>query len=205
MKNTNNSHSHAFWTSYSDLMMGLFFLMLVLFAVTSAYLKKESDKYRTDAESLRKIKNLEASINKINPEYFEYQEKYKKHVLKVDVKFNMGESDMNNLSGDTQKQLKDAGKAIVALVNSTKGQDIRYLIVIEGQASNIGDEYSNYVLSYNRALALSYFWKNNGIRFDKTCEVVISGSGIYGEPRDSVEERNQRFLIHIIPKIGTLK
>lgn len=38
------------------------------------------------------------------------------------------------------------------------------------------------------------------------CELVISGSGEKGVPRDiSSETNNQRFLIHIVPVIGNIK
>ena len=64
------------------------------------------------------------------------------------------------------------------------------------------------MLSYQRALGLHNFWKKNGIDFSNMnkCELVISGSGEKGVPRDdSNEKNNQRFLIHIVPVIGNIK
>lgn len=64
------------------------------------------------------------------------------------------------------------------------------------------------VLSYQRSLELHKYWKKNGIDFSSMpkCELVISGSGEKGVPRDiSSETNNQRFLIHIVPVIGNIK
>ncbi len=95
--------------------------------------------------------------------------------------------------------------------NDSIRQDIKYLVVIEGQASDDGyyvnECLNNDVLSYQRALVLHKFWRSNGIDFSdmNRCELVISGSGIKGVPRDVIEEKNQRFLIHIVPVIGNIK
>ena len=86
---------------------------------------------------------------------------------------------------------------------------VQYLLIIEGQASK--DNYLfNDELSYNRALALKKFWKDSLITFDpKQCEVIVSGSGASGdlrmEPDIPGNEKNQRFLIHILPKPGIIK
>jgi hypothetical protein len=78
--------------------------------------------------------------------------------------------------------------------------------VIEGMASL--DNYPlNYELSYKRALSLFRLWKSNGISFDpEVCEIQISGSGTAGirEFFGKEEFKNQRFLIHIIPKMGKI-
>ena len=97
--------------------------------------------------------------------------------------------------------------------NDSIRQDIKYLVVIEGQASadgyNTDDWHNNDVLSYQRALELHKFWQTEaGIDFSSMnrCELVISGSGIKGVPRDTVNEvNNQRFLIHIVPVIGNIR
>ena len=84
------------------------------------------------------------------------------------------------------------------------------------------------MLSYQRALALHRFWKEEALidfsNMDK-CELVISGSGEGGVPRftendykknpqyvigssikkSDYEKFNQRFLIHIVPVIGNIK
>lgn len=97
--------------------------------------------------------------------------------------------------------------------NDSINQGIKYLVVIEGQASadgyNTDEWHNNDVLSYQRALALHKFWcKEANLDFSNMnrCELVISGSGIKGVPRDSLSEKNnQRFLIHIVPVIGNIR
>ena len=92
-----------------------------------------------------------------------------------------------------------------------KQENIKFLVVIEGQSSKIrfdqDDWHNNYTLSYLRAQHLNEFWKENGIDIAAIprCELIISGSGEGGVPRDNVDERrNQRFLIHIVPVIGNI-
>ena len=65
-----------FWTSYSDLMTNLFFVMLMLFILAIALLHREVVKIgkERDAtkEQLAKIEELERSIEHIDAQYFEY-------------------------------------------------------------------------------------------------------------------------------------
>ncbi len=68
-----------FWTSYSDLMTSMFFVMLVLFVLTISLLHS---RMRATEAQLAKIKKLESSIEKIDPEYFQYNSEYKRHTLK---------------------------------------------------------------------------------------------------------------------------
>ncbi|MBR5353341.1 MAG: hypothetical protein IK126_06470 [Bacteroidales bacterium] len=111
--------------------------------------------------------------------------------------------------------------------------NIKFLVIIEGQASRkpyrVNDWMNNYTLSYLRAQYLNEFWKKNGIELESSqCQVIISGSGEGGVPRynpddpeynlkvkypnpaeykkmyNSIEEKNQRFLIHIVPVIGNI-
>ena len=110
--------------------------------------------------------------------------------------------------------------------------NIKFLIVIEGQSSKIryneNDWKNNYTLSYLRAQYLNKFWKDNGIDLESMprCELIISGCGEGGKPRIEVdtvklnnlypdkkeywkhwqqeEEKNQRFLVHIVPVIGNI-
>lgn len=69
---------------------------------------------------------------------------------------------------------------------------------MDDQAETIEQAHSE----YQQAL------KSTGIDFSSMnrCELVISGSGIKGVPRDTVNEvNNQRFLIHIVPVIGNIR
>ena len=74
-----------FWTSYSDLMTSLFFVMLILFALACSMLKNKIDEVENQKEAtekeLAKIKEIEESIQAIDPNFFEYNSTYKKHIL----------------------------------------------------------------------------------------------------------------------------
>ena len=202
-----------FWASYSDLMTSLFFIMLVLFVLTIALLHRrmveiEGERKATEKQ-LNKITEVQKATENIDTKYFEYRPEYKKHILKISVWFNSGSSDMNNIETNTQQQLKGAGESIKNLIDKYLSDGIQYLLIIEGQASK--DLYGgNYELSYERALALKRFWENNRILFGDNCEVLISGSGDgklsgTGFMREMREIDNQRFLIHIVPKYGTIE
>lgn len=199
-----------FWTSYSDLMTSLFFVMFVLFILAIAMLNKkmreiEAQKEATEAE-LKKIREIEASIQAIDPTYFEYNPTHKKHVLKIDVQFQTYSYDLNDIPDAQREELKRAGRSISRFLKEAPA-DVQYLLIIEGQASR--DNYGgNDELSYNRANALRYFWKQQGIDFGDKCEVIVCGSGQDGvmraQPDNRYNEKNQRFLIHILPKPGVL-
>lgn len=200
----------CFWTSYSDLMTSLFFVMLVLFILTITLLHKrivDSEKEREATQSqLDKIEEIEESINRIDSIYFEYNNYHKKHILKIDVKFPVGVANITSLDPDTRNELLKAGQAIQNSLRDLMLEfpEIKYLLVIEGQASK--DLYSrNYELSYERALALNRFWVYSELDFGDNCETIISGSGTGGTMRDKVESKNQRFLIHLIPKPGIIE
>jgi outer membrane protein OmpA-like peptidoglycan-associated protein len=198
-----------FWTTYSDFMSSLFFIMLVLFVLTAVLLIKRIT--ATEAE-LEKIKQINASIEKIDSTYFEYDANYKRHTLKnIQVSFKSRSSDINDLSDIDKKNLLKAGRAIVKFMNDAKRDipDAEYLLIIEGQTSK--DNYSkNYELSYGRALSLVRYWERNKISFsDLPCEVIISGSGFKSPfrkyPDIASNKHNQRFVIHIVPKPGMIE
>lgn len=223
--------NNLFWLSYSDLMTSLFFVMLVLFVLVFSIMQhkaskleeqiKESEKIQNDladanatlaakASELDKINEIRKSLENIDNNYFSYNQKYKKHILNIDVRFDRNSADMLDMDISTREQIRDAGKSLENLMKTLPQEDnIRYLLVIEGQASKdnatINDE-----LSYNRAIALRDFWfgeKPNLNNVLPNCEVVIAGSGQYGVPREKpdIPPANQRFLITIIPKIGEIE
>lgn len=141
--------------------------------------------------------------------------------------FHLNTNDIEGNFQDTKKKLDELGTKLKSIIdefqtqkkNDTLMKDISYLMVISGSASNFpGDNANeNYLLSYKRALSLHEFWKENlGIDFDSPqyhdiIELQISGVGFGGVGRFNVpykssniaeEEKNQRFIIHIAPKIG---
>ena len=206
-----------FWTSYSDLMTSLFFVMLVLFIVAviamGRALRKEKDTRVATEKQIEKIKAIEHSIQNIDSVWFEYNDKYRKHVLKIDVSFPTAKSDITYIPKEKREDLYKAGIAIVNFLRKAQkeyGDSVNYLLIIEGQASN--DGYSgNNELSYDRALSLYNYLKNNrniDLKQDN-CEVLICGSGTQGTmrslPDNASNKNNQRFLIHILPKPGIIQ
>lgn len=136
----------------------------------------------------------------------------------------------NDIEGDfnkTKTKLDELGTKIKSIIdefqhqkkNDTLMKDISYLMVISGSASKFQNDNpnENYLLSYKRALSLHEYWKENiGLDFDAPqyhdiIELQISGVGFGGVGRFNTpynptkimeEEKNQRFIIHIAPKIG---
>lgn len=196
-----------FWASYADLMSSLFFIMLVLFVLTVVMLQKQKE--ATEAE-INKIKEIQNAISNIDSTYFAYNAEHKKHILKIDVGFQTNSADITDIELEIRHQLLNAGKAINQFIkDACQKYNAQYLLIIEGQASK--DNFiRNNELSYERALALVNYWKNNGVLFNpEQCEVIISGSGQDGtlriQPDVAGNVKNQRFLIHILPKPGVIK
>lgn len=247
-----NRKESFFWTSYSDLMTSLFFVMLVLFIlvivllhnkmidianrndeitklnneaqsqlytitnlqkVTQAQLDTITNLQKVTQEQLDKIKEIQKATENINTNYFQYDDVFKRHTLKdVRVSFIKGSSNINDISKLDLEKLKKAGESIVDFMSKAEKiqSEASYMLILEGQSSK--DNYNlNNELSYKRALALYYFWIDNNIRVDRlsNCEVIISGSGQSSrfriEPDNANNENNQRFVIHIIPKIGVIE
>ena len=184
--------------------------MLVLYVLTFAALKVRTDQREIELQKWRRVQEIEKSVNEIDKKerFFEYQSKYKKHVLKTEIKFRNNSSNINDIGKSAKKELLAAGKMVTDLINSFKNdRNVNYLVIIEGQASKDGYDLNDQ-LSYKRALALKNFWRKNNIDIEKfaNCELLIAGSGEGGIPRIQPDKppANQRFLIHIIPKVGDI-
>lgn len=205
-----------FWVSYSDMMTSLFFIMLLLFLLSTGgmYLQK-----RATEKEMQKINEIREAANQLPEEYFEPDENKRWSLKKAYApKFKAGDWHIE-VQNDTSSLL-NVGNSLLDVVkrlNEKKydpefdNMDITYLVVIEGMASK-DNYFDNDRLSYTRALMLYYLWKRNGIDFENSqCEVQISGSGIRGLGRynsdgtnPDQEYLNQRILIQIIPKIGKI-
>ncbi len=200
-----SQNSGFFWPSFADLMTSLFFIMLVLYVLT--YLKL-TNQQRATQQQLDKIKEIQAAVRELPKKYFAYDSVYKRFSLVQNIEFARQKDD---IQGKDIQYLTSVGRSISNLINTLKtkyaGQDIKYLVIIEGMASK--DTYTdNFTLSYQRALAVQKLWNEQNIRFDpKVCEVQVAGSGTGGIGRfpTSQETRNQRILIQIVPKIGKIK
>ena len=226
-----NKKESFFWTSYSDLMTSLFFVILVLFVLSLVLVRNNNkelvrtqetlerlldslkDKNAATQAQLKKITELEKSIQNIDTCFFEYNNEYKTHILKTQVQFESGSPNITDLSEESRKSLLSVRDLLRDSISAfcKRTPDAAYLLIIEGQASS--DNFSgNNELSYKRALSLFKFWfpnqKETSLKFyDLPCEVIIAGSGcMKGKPRIVENEKaNQRFLIRILPKPGIVK
>lgn len=165
--------------------------------------------YMASESELKVIRDIETATRDLDPRYFAYDDKFKKHRLKLEVKFKYNKA---KILEDYHDELEKVGQILKKFIDDRVKQypQIQYLLIIEGQASKDSSD-KNYQLSYERSLALVKFWEGKKITFEKCkCEVLICGSGDGKIPgtdimRDPIEENNQRFLIHIIPKPGVVK
>lgn len=234
-----NKHG-SFWPSYVDIMTTLFAIMLVLFAVSYSRFKVKQTELEEFKDKYEEIMSIYKAVDNIDPEYFEFNSEYLKHIFKIQVNYQKGQFSLDKLIQDAEtingvpnpeynledaskirEQIVEAGNEIKHTIQKLQDNDsissnIKYLVVIEGQASKDGyhndDYFNNDVLSYQRALKLHEYWRDAaGIDFTKmkNCELVIAGSGEEGIPRaprvsEDDDSRNQRFLIHIVPVIGNI-
>lgn len=222
-----------FWTSYSDLMTSLFFVMLVLFVICIVKVGK------MNGDLTDKVIELDSLNHVLNADYEDLQ-----NILRLEEQFRVL-SQSSSLEYDSIKKIfyaKDfqdreifypnddkikqdffgvvdtVGYDLLQILKSlNQNEEFNYQMVIEGYAAikwqNLKsgnydpDNVDMYFLSYRRALALYLYWKNKGIDFRKyNTEVIIAGSGFNGDNRDmNVEEYNKRFVIQIIPKINRPK
>ncbi|MBP2281701.1 outer membrane protein OmpA-like peptidoglycan-associated protein [Flavobacterium sp. CG_23.5] len=198
--------TNFFWASYADLMTSLFFIMLVLFVLTIAMMKRQQ---KATVEQLKRIVEIQNSVKELDKRYFYYQDEYKRFSLKKQIQFDPAKS---TIKPEYKEYLLEVGRNIESLIKrlQTKYQnnDIKYMIIIEGMSSNDNYKYND-ELSYQRALSLLKLWNQSSIYFDPTfCELQIAGSGTKGVGRfEGIknEYKNQQFLIQIIPKIGKIE
>ena len=231
MKRKKNSDS--FWASYVDVMTNLFAITLMLFVVSFFWFRnsnEEIDKlnqlikdnerlevYKAEYDRIQELNNAIKSLD--SNKYFTYNEECQKHILNLSIQFRTGYEyyQIPDHLVDPSKvdEIQEVGRSIIRTIEELRDRyisnqnaySIKFLVVIEGQASRSGNEYLNYILSYQRALSLKQLWDNvsyNGKKItneELNCEVVVSGSGWYGKPREDEEYKNQRFLVHIVPVI----
>lgn len=208
--------NNFFWISYSDLMTSLFFIMLILFVLASSGLYHQ--KKATETE-LKNIRDMQTAVSQLDARYFIPDTIHKRWILKRQISF----ASKSAVIPDADKPyLREVGQNLKNVINNIrdstklekyKDMDITFLVLIEGMASKtpyyINEWENNYVLSYNRALAVYRFLKPD--LFDNPenksmLEVQIAGSGEEGvrpNPDTSVASsmKNQTIILQIIPKI----
>lgn len=226
----NNKQKDPFWTSYSDLMTSLFFVMLVLFIIClikvgkiNSDTRKERDKYEeaykkanADKEDLLNILQLQNQFKILSQSTsLEYDTIRKMFYAKDFQEKEIFYPNDDKIKPEFLGIVDSVGHDILLILQKlNQNSSFKYQMVIEGNAAirwqNLKNNNYNpdnvemYHLSYRRALALYLFWKNRGIDFRKyNTEVIIAGSGFNGINRDTqVEEYNKRFVLQIIPKIN---
>jgi len=206
--------SSFFWVGYSDLLTSLLFVMLVLFVITFAILKKQQSEIEIEVEKLRKIVNLEKQFEplKNNPDFI-YDEECQKFFIKDLMGVEIFDPDQTVIKSEYIENSINSGLRILEFIKELyeKNSEFSYLLVIEGNVANnwrksiSKDNLNGYEISYKRALALYNLWIQNNISFrDYNVEVLICGSGFNGLCRDeNIEENNKRFSVQIIPKTSS--
>ncbi|MBR4553877.1 MAG: hypothetical protein IKO20_09220 [Bacteroidaceae bacterium] len=215
-----------FWTSYSDLMTSLFFVMLVLFIIClvkvggmNGELRRAYKEAIADKQDLENILRLEDQFKVLSESSsLEYDSIRKMFYAKDFQEKEIFYSNDDKIKPEYLGIVDTVGNDILEILKSlNQNEAFNYQMVIEGNAAikwqNLRsgnynpDNVEMYHLSYNRALALYLYWKSKGIDFRKyNTEVIIAGSGFNGINRDNkVEDYNKRFIIQIIPKINRPK
>lgn len=218
-----NKSNESFWPSYVDVMTNLFAITLVLFIISFFWFKGNLNELNVLKEEYLRIQEMNRALQSLdNNPHFQYNSKYQKHILKHHVEFIPDEYAIPDglKEVDIIQTLHEVGESllqtIVRLRNEYINKEeapfrIKFLIIIEGQASRSGKEYHNYLLSYQRALSLKMLWEQGAFSIapkELNCELIVSGSGWYGSPREEEwlsngkeNPANQRFLVHIVPVI----
>ncbi|UOQ65583.1 hypothetical protein [Hymenobacter volaticus] len=219
MKTT--GRNNFFWPSYVDLMTALFLVMLVLFVLSYKRFQDQQNnnerliaELRVQVQEKRKLDEIKAALQRLESDYFTYNQRYKRYELNFPVTFAPKSDALPDVA---RTPLTQAGRFLQRQMQTLNNNDnVQYLIVVEGRAAKDlrypDDDPRNLdgpavrQLSYNRALAVIRLWEQAGVRFPANLEVVAAGSGFRGSGRytGAEEGKNKRFIIQIQPKIGSL-
>lgn len=204
-----------FWTSFSDLMTSLFFIMLVLYVLTYIMLKKKENELVNTVEDLKhKLEVYDLVEQNLRPLkqdtlLFRYEEDYKRFTLAFDVSFELGkfeieQGDLKNYAV-TASKIRSVGTQLqktidnLAMNKATNPamENVSYLVIISGYASHLlsGTQSSDYDLSYHRAYSLWAYWKSIGIDFEASkyeglIDLQIAGNGWGGVGRFERDPQN---------------
>lgn len=226
---TKHKQNDSFWTSYSDLMTSLFFVMLVLFIVCLVKVNginkdlreanKEANAQIEEYERILQLKEqFEVLTHASSLEYdsdkkmFYAKDFQEKEIFNPFTGANMVEA--SKIKDEYIGIVDKVGNDLISILKELNSNEkFSYQLVIEGNAAIPWQQLQNgsfnpdnatmYDLSYRRALALYNRWRSKGLNFRQyNTEIIIAGSGFNGINRDKqVEDYNKRFIIQIIPKI----
>lgn len=224
-----HKQNDSFWTSYSDLMTSLFFVMLVLFIVClvkvngiNQGLRNANEEANAQIEEYKRILQLKEQFEVLTQasslEYdsgkkmFYAKDFQEKEIFNPFTGNNM--EDASKIKDEYIDIVDTVGNDLIKILEQlNSNKQFSYQLVIEGNAAIPWQQLQNgsynpdnttmYDLSYRRALALYNRWRSNGLNFRQyNTEIIIAGSGFNGNNRDHrVEDYNKRFIIQIIPKI----
>jgi hypothetical protein len=142
----------SFWPTYVDIMTTLFAIMVVLFAVSYSRFRIKEEELKKIVNKYEEIRSIYRVVENIDSTFFEFNPQYVKHIFRIRVTYQTGEFSLHKLEEDRtdihaaenlRQKIIEAGKeiqnTIVSLQNNDSiKQDIKYLVVIEGQASADG-------------------------------------------------------------------
>lgn len=237
-------------TTLFAIMLILFAVSFSRFKIKEGQLRQNNEKLELLVKDYQSIIRVYSTVGSIDEtEYFGYNVDYLKHMFQINVEYQTKQYDINHKlkldltdplqADEIRKKIVESGYLVLKKVEElnctipqSEDNNIKFLVIIEGQSSKVpfneGDWMNNYTLSYLRAQYLNEFWKQHGIDFASIprCELIISGSGEAGVPREvpdesvlrekfpnpqdynrewsAIEARNQRFLINIVPIIGNI-
>jgi outer membrane protein OmpA-like peptidoglycan-associated protein len=211
----NQDRNNFFWPSYVDLMTALFLVMLVLFVLSYKRFQEKERELNAKVAEKEQFDQIMAAIQGLKGNYFRYNTYCKRHELSVDAVF---EKQSAELPVEKLDSLFKAGEFLRRKIAGIKTDlDVKYLIVVEGRAAKDISKPANHAdnqdgptvrdLSFRRAMALVKYWEMKGLNFNQgRFEIVAAGSGFKGACRyeGRLETRNRRFVIQILPKVGSL-
>ena len=185
------------WTSYSDLMTSLFFVMLILFVLSLVIVKHNNTEIIKQNEELTLLKDSlsraltdakvtieeQKRIIRIDEQFrplqesgvFKYYENSKKFVARDLLGVEIFAPDKADILPKYRDKTVEVGEAVKSTLEKLHKDypDFKYLLVIEGNVANTydhrfdKDDINGYMLSYKRALAVYQLWKNHNINLRK--------------------------------------
>ncbi len=204
-----NKFASSFWVGYSDLMTSLFFVFLVLATTLALAFRAQAQEGEAAKRELERIRAIADVASRLSQEQFIYNSNCDRFELKYEFEFDANSPVIRD---EFKPKLLEAGRAIERFLQTSRGTEVRFKIIVEGRAARFiqgGDRNNDsgrFVkeLSYRRALALWDLWKAEGIQLNtEISEFFISGSGFEGECRypftREEEGKNKRIIVQIIP------
>lgn len=221
----NNKKESYFWTSYSDLMTSLFFIMLVLFVLIIVVLHNYHQKSTAELEKIKaeleqKNKEQQATIVQLNQvvqlgnqfkelgnsSALEYDEEKKMFYAKDFVGIEIFFSNSDIIKDSCLSTVDKVGTSLQSLIKTLyeKNPDLSFQLVIEGNAAIPWDELRNRsfnpdnkdMYELSYRRALALYSRWKGLNLrDYNTEIIIAGSGFNGNNRDKKIEDNNKRFV----------